>query len=52
MATTFKKVSTTGETSPANWVDVANPTVGVVGPTPNLIRFAGAFLIGYLLGRA
>lgn len=51
MATTYQKVSTTGATSPATWTDVANPTVGVVGPTPNLIRFAGTLFVGFLLGR-
>lgn len=52
MSTTYQKVSSTGALSPATWTDVANPTVGVVGPTPNLIRFGGTLLLGYLLGRS
>lgn len=51
MAIEIKKVSASGAVSSGSWVDVANPTVGVVGPTPNIIRVAGFFVLGLLLGR-
>lgn len=51
MAINIQKVSTSGAVSSGSWVDVANPTVGVVGPKPNIIRAVGFFALGLLLGR-